>query len=127
MTREETIRLLEMMAAVYPNNKIKNTKDASMTIEAWLLAFGEDDAETIYKAARYHMNTCSFFPNPADIRKSINRGALLFSNTEPKRPRIPEPPDEPLDPEKINGCDWCPLGETGACRRTEEDINKCTI
>jgi hypothetical protein len=125
MTREETIRLLEMMAAVYPNHKINNAK---MTIDGWLLAFGEDDAEKIYKAARHHMNTCSFFPNPADIRKSINRGALLYSNTEQTTPRIGlEAPNRTIDPDTMPGCDICPFRESGQCARTPEEIALCEI
>lgn len=96
MTREQTIDLLEIMAAAYPNAKIK---DPERMVQAWQLAFGEEDAERVYKAARYHINHSKFFPTAADIRDGMTRGNIIYG--EPSTaPRIEEP-----EAEEVWGCD----------------------
>ena len=82
MNREQTIKLLKMLLANYPNTKIK---DASATADAWEMNLGEFSAEAVYKSARLHMATSSFFPTPAEIRKNIVRAELIYSG-----PQIPE-------------------------------------
>lgn len=104
MTREQIIDLLEIMAAAYPNTKIK---DAERMVQAWQLAFAEDDAESVYKAARYHINHNRFFPTAADIRDSMTRGALLYGERPSTAPRIEATAEEePWGCDQY--CDDCP-------------------
>lgn len=125
MTRQEITKLLETMAATYPNAKIK---DAALMVDAWFLVFGQEDAQTILNAATYHMRTCAFFPTIADIQKSIPRGRLLFSNTEQAAPRIPPKAIQTkIDLNIKTGCDICPVWESGQCRRTAAEHAACRI
>lgn len=75
MTREEIVDLLEILAANYPNTKIT---DAENMVNTWELAFAEDPAEDIYKAARHHINYKKFFPTPAEIREEVVKARLLY-------------------------------------------------
>lgn len=86
MNRKEIIELLNIVRSAYPNTKIDSPKD---TVLAWELTFGDDPADVIYKAARHHMNTCKFFPTPADIKKNINKGQMLYGESEASIPKIP--------------------------------------
>lgn len=85
MTRKEIIKLLEMMMAAYPNAKIVNPSEL---VSAWELSFGQDKADVIYKAARHHMNTNKFFPTVADIKSCINKGQMLYGDSEASVPKI---------------------------------------
>ena len=75
MTREETIQLLETLAATYPNAKIK---DAAKMADMWQMALEDFTAEAVYKAARLHMNSNKFFPTPADIKEKLARAELIY-------------------------------------------------
>ena len=103
MTREETIKLLKMMRAAYPQVKIT---DPAGTVEAWELAFADFPAEVIYKAARHHLNTSPYFPLVSDIRKSINKGDMLFSGDQK---RIAPTAPNMLIPVESSFCDLCGL------------------
>lgn len=119
MTRREIIKLLEAMRAAYPNAKIT---DPEGTVNAWEMAFGEQAAETIYKAARWHMNTNKFFPTVADIRAGIKRGEMLYSSDAPVRnigdyaPNLPERTHKIISPE-TSFCDSC-----GLCDRKQQEL-----
>lgn len=125
MTRPEIIKLLETMAAVYPNTK--ELKDPERMVDAWCLAFGDDDAQTILKAATLHMKTCRFFPTIADIQKSIPRALLMYGSAEQQPPRIPSAPNKKIDPYRATGCDVCPVRESGACKMTPKEIEMCNL
>ncbi len=77
MTREEIVVLLEILAAMYPNTMSK-IGDPERMIQGWELAFGDEPAEVIYKAARHHMKTCKFFPTVADIFNSKQVGEMIY-------------------------------------------------
>lgn len=102
MTREETIKLLSILIANYPNAKIK---DAAKTADAWEMVLGPFEAERVYKAARLHMTTSKFFPTPADIKEKLSRAAMIYTAPPavPKRlkpgPKLPNgmTEDEYLD------------------------------
>ena len=79
MTREETIRLLQFIAGCYPNAKITDPKGM---IDAYMLAFAEDDASDIYKAARHHMKTNKYFPTPADITNCLAKGRIIYTDEQ---------------------------------------------
>lgn len=78
MNRKETLNLLSILMANYPN-AVGKIKDASKTADAWEMAFGTVETEKVYKAARLHMETSKFFPTPADILEKITRADLLYS------------------------------------------------
>lgn len=107
MTREQIIDLLEIMAAAYPNTKIK---DPQRMVEAWMLAFSEDDAERVYKAARHHINNNRFFPTAADIRESMTRGELIYGDQPSTAPRIEGKEQEEWGCDQY--CDDCPDNNT---------------
>ena len=77
MTREEIIKLLDVVSATYPHAKIK---DPSALVSAWELVLGDFSAESVYKATRYHLETNKFFPSPSDIRDNIVRAELVYKS-----------------------------------------------
>lgn len=121
MTHDEVIDLLEELFNAYPNNPIK---DADGTIRTWEREFGSDDASTIYKAARHHMNTNRYFPNVADIRKSINKGQMLYGEVQIKQQPVIEAPQAPkkLIPKEITFCDLC-----GLCDIKDQKMCPCDV
>ena len=82
MNREETIKLLAILSSAYPYAS-KEIKDASALATAWEMTLGEFSAETVYKAARLHMETNKYFPSPSDIRDNIVRAELAYKPTIP--------------------------------------------
>ena len=86
MTRQEIIELLNIVRSNYPNAKIPSPRD---TVSAWELAFADEPADVIFKAARHHMNTNKFFPAVADIKSCINKGQMLYGDSEASVPKIP--------------------------------------
>lgn len=80
MTREEIIKLLDVVSATYPHAKIK---DPSALVSAWEMTLGDFSAEAVYKATRYHLETNKFFPSPSDIRDNIVRAELIYRPTIP--------------------------------------------
>ena len=106
MTRKEIVDLLKIVFAAYPHTKIT---DPNTMVSTWEMMFGEYPAETIYKAARLHMENSKFFPTVADIKESIRRAELLYDNNKaleaPKQKRRPiiETPEGMTDEEHILG------------------------
>jgi hypothetical protein len=80
MTREEIIKLLDIVSATYPHAKIK---DPSALVSAWELTLGDFSAEAVYKATRYHLETNKYFPSPSDIRENIVRAELIYKTPIP--------------------------------------------
>lgn len=76
MNRKETIKLLSVLMANYPNAKIK---DAAKTADTWEMTLGCFEAEAVYKAARLHMTNSKFFPTPADVLEKMTRAAMIYS------------------------------------------------
>lgn len=138
MTRKEIAKLLNMLYAVYPNTK--DIKNPDITLDAWELAFGDEEAERVYKAARVYMKKGRFFPSPADIVENINRGQMLYGETS----KINETPvltdgnniggyiTPPVAPERqINvfckGSCVCPYFEGDMCEGTKEEFEACRL
>lgn len=111
MTREETINLLEIMIAAYPRFKVV---DAKRMADAYTLAFANDDAGTVYKAARYCMNTSPYFPQISDIRANMGR-AFIYDTEEPVK-KIDSGKAPEIDVKGIVGCD----GHCWECRSDKE-------
>lgn len=88
MTRAEALKLLEVLFATYPNQAAK-IKDPSATADAWVINLGDLDAGDVYKAARLHMSTSKYFPNPADIREKVIKARIIYA-TEPKAIEAPK-------------------------------------
>lgn len=112
MTREETIRLLKICRAAYP---YKSIQDPSGMIDAWQLAFGGEQAERIYKAARLHMNTNKFFPTIADIREAMKRSDLIYGESLINNALPSGDVDDIFS--DTSGCTVCPYEED--CDRKE--------
>lgn len=81
MTREETIKILAIVRANYPNTKIS---DASATVSAWEMALGGYTAESVMKAVRFHMTVSKFFPTPADILDKMVRSEIVYNGADLK-------------------------------------------
>ena len=79
MSREEIVKLLELAVAAYPNTK---NIDAKAMVSVWEMAFGEEPAERVYKAMRFHIETCRFFPTIADIRNVMTRAEISYSASD---------------------------------------------
>jgi len=77
MTREEITDLLEELLKAYPYY-IKNITDPDGIVDTWEREFGTEDAGTIFKAARHHINTSRYFPAISDIRGCINKGQMIY-------------------------------------------------
>lgn len=90
MTRDEIVNLLEIVISAYPNAKIN---DAGAMVTAWEMCLGDFSAESVYKAARLHMNTNRFFPTPADIRSNIVRAELVYRDSEIDQKRLEAKPE----------------------------------
>ena len=137
MNRNEIAKLLNMMYAVYPNTK--EIKDPKATLDAWELAFGDEDAERIYKAARVHMKKSKFFPSPADIVENINRGQILYGETvkvnnnpaltSGDEQRYITPPVAPKTMISVfcAGSCVCPYFEGGLCDGSKEEYEVCNL
>ena len=104
MTRAELIPLIKQLLAVYPNNGITDVKSL---VDGWEMIFGEDNAETVYKAARLHMQSCKWFPKAAEIKERLPYAGALFND---QQQAIEEPAVLALDDGKRTGCDFCPYG-----------------
>lgn len=106
MNRQEIVDLLEILTSAYPHAKIK---DPTSMVNAWEMTLGDYSAESVYKAARYHLDTCKFFPTVSDIKDHIVRAELVYDG--PKIIGIGsgikrENEDELLD----DFCRWIGLG-----------------
>ena len=104
MTRQEILELLKMLRSAYPNAKIR---DASELVKTWEMAFGNDQAEKIYKAARFHVESSPYFPTIGDIRHAINKGELLYGSVSASPNRV-NLEAKRIDP-KTSFCDLCGL------------------
>ena len=78
MTREEVIKLLAVLSDYY-NVKIQNPAGKAT---AWEMVLGDQEAESIYKAARLHMETNKYFPSPADLIKIKPRAEIVFPTAQ---------------------------------------------
>lgn len=74
MNRAETVKLLAIISANYPNIKIQ---DPSATASIWEKILGGYQADAVLRAAKLHMETSPYFPNPAEIIKLIPRADLI--------------------------------------------------
>lgn len=101
MTHEQIIDLLEYLGDIYPNVKLKN---AQRTIDTWELMFANEDAATVFMAARLHIECSPFFPTIADVKKQMKRAAVMV---EMERQKKLEPPKAPAVQIKMDGS--CPL------------------
>lgn len=84
MTQRELIQLLRTLSANYPNAISKI--DSKELLKNWEMAFGKEDAESVYMAARLHMDLSPFFPTIADIKANMKRGKLVYG-TAPEAPQ----------------------------------------
>ena len=108
MTRDEITKLLELVSATYPNTKIK---DAGAMVDAWEMVLGAYSAESVYKAARLHMETSKFFPSPAEIREKMLKASLIFEQTTVTALPTPAPVEEEKLSEWIDAfCEWIGFG-----------------
>lgn len=92
MSREEVIKLLGILYSAYPYIKDK-VNDPEMMVNTWEMCLGDYSAESVYKAARYHMETNRFFPTPADIRSNIIRAELVYRDSEIDQKRLEAKPE----------------------------------
>lgn len=107
MTREETAKLLKVLAASYPNTMSKITDPESM-VAAWEMTLGDFSADAVYKAARLHLETNKFFPAPSDIRDNIVRAEIVY---QPYIPNALETGKNPETDENLDKfCRWIGFG-----------------
>ena len=92
MTHKEVAELLKALAANY--GKKLDAKTAGNMIDAWMLSLGELEAPEVYKAARLHMNTSKFFPNPADILDKLAKARIVYGMDDIQRKALPVPPEQ---------------------------------
>lgn len=79
MNRKEIADLLEIVISNYPNVKIR---DAGAMVSAWEMGLGDYSAESVYKAARFHMENSPYFPTIADIKNNIVRAQMLYQESD---------------------------------------------
>lgn len=97
MSREEIIKLLGIAIAAYPNTR---NIDAKAMVSVWEMAFGEEPSERVYKAMRFHIETCRFFPTIADIKKAMPRAEILYMASESPVMRLQNNSNKVSLPEK---------------------------
>lgn len=121
MTREEIIMLLKYIRNQYPEKKNINAKEM---VDSWEAEFSSYPADVIYKAARHHINTSVYFPKIPDIKKSINKGQMLYGEDQIEQQPVIEPPQAPkkLIPVTVTFCDMC-----GLCDIKDQDKCPCDI
>ena len=105
MTRQEIVDLLEVLTTAYPYAKIK---DATSMVDAWEMALGDYSAESVYKASRYHMDNCKFFPTVADIKDNIVRAELVYNG--PNLNSLPSGQKEGTEEFLDAFCKWIGFG-----------------
>jgi hypothetical protein len=77
-------------------------------VTTWEMMFGEYSAESVYKAARLHMENSKFFPTVADIKENLKKAEMIYSSPAleaPRRPKRPvmKIPDGMTEEEFLNG------------------------
>lgn len=77
MTEKEAAQILAIIKAANPQIKVG---DAATTVKAWVWVLGDYPAKAVLDAAKQHILTSPYFPNPADIRKNIIRN--IYVNTD---------------------------------------------
>ena len=112
MTRDEIVSLLEIVITAYPNAKVK---DAGAMVSAWEMCLGDFSAESVYKAARLHMNTNRFFPTPADIRSNIVRAEMVYRDSDIDQKRLEAKP-EPSTAISVRQEEWTDEKLEDLCR-----------
>ena len=108
MTRDEITKLLETLCTCYPYYKVTDPKK---TTDLWEMTLGSFTAESVYKAARLHMETSKFFPSPAEIRDKMVKASIAYE--PPKVTAIPAP--APVKEAELNEwidavCEWIGFG-----------------
>lgn len=72
MTREETIKLLSILKAAYPNSYKGMTKDeASGTISVWAMQFADIPANIMLIAVNKLISTSPFPPAISEVREKL--------------------------------------------------------
>lgn len=99
MTREETIKILAIVRANYPNVKIN---DPAATVSAWEMSLGGYTAEAVMRAVKLHMTTSKFFPTPADILEKMVRSQIVYNGPELKAISAPKALVTPIPEENVD-------------------------
>lgn len=106
MTREDILRLLKVISDNY-NIKIADPKGKA---SAWEMELSDYSAEAIYKAARLHMATSSYFPTPADLINKIVRAEIIYSGPQLKAIDAVSSNNEKVDEYLEAFCKWIGFG-----------------
>lgn len=114
MSREEVIKLLGILYSAYPYIKDK-VNDPEAMVNTWEMCLGDFSAESVYKAARLHMNTNRFFPTPADIRSNIVRAEMVYRDSEIDQKRLEAKP-EPSTAISVRQEEWTDEKLEDLCR-----------
>ena len=81
MTREETIKILAILKAAYPNSYKNMTKEeASGTVTVWAMQFANIPAEIVMIAINKLISTSPFPPAICEVKKKI--GGLYWESWE---------------------------------------------
>ena len=73
MTREETIKILAILKAAYPNSYKNMTKEeASGTVTVWAMQFANTPAEIVMIAVNKLISTSPFPPAICEVKKKIS-------------------------------------------------------
>lgn len=74
MTREDTIRVIGVITAAYPNSdKFRDEKLIRSMVAVWSDMFSEDDAGLVALAVKEHISTSKWLPSIAEIREIMVR------------------------------------------------------
>lgn len=73
MTREETIKILAILKASYPNSYKNMTKEeANGTIGVWSVQFAKYPAQLVMAAVNKIISTSTFPPSIAEVKEKIS-------------------------------------------------------
>lgn len=103
MNKVEAAQVLAVLKAAYPQVKIDN---AEATAKVWAWTLSDYSAEAVLNAARLHITTSKFWPNPADIREKIVKAQIVYIDTDVKPEKLQAGTDQKQIAAKSSTIKW---------------------
>ena len=111
MKIEESIKIVNMLHAAYPQDRKATREELLARAEAYSVAFADYDVETVRKAAQHCIATNKWHPTTAELITEVKRAYL----TTPGASITPITRAEPINDEEVDKyldafCEWIGFG-----------------